>query len=76
MNEFINYVFDFYGKNGVYAHFFTNPPTKAQIRAATLKLRKTSKEPIVFDSIDRERVRDILLTMHGQPLIGFLPNSK
>ncbi len=58
--EFIDYVFDFYGKDGIY----DMNATKDQIATATnirLKNLKYAKLPFDGDTIDREIVRDILI---------------
>ena len=59
-HEFIDYVFDFYGKDGIY----DMQATKEQITTATnirLKsLKYVGKLPFEGDSIDREIIREIL----------------
>lgn len=60
--DFINYVLEFYnGDNGIYKDV---DATIAEVVDATRKLermyREHGEEP-VFDSIDRERVRDFIL---------------
>ena len=58
--EFIDYVFDFYGKDGIY----DMGATKDQIATATnirLKNLKYAKLPFDGDTIDREILRDILI---------------
>ena len=57
--EFIDYVFDFYGQDGIY----DMQATKEQIATATnirLKSLKYVKLPFDGDSIDREIIREIL----------------
>ena len=59
--EFIDYVFDFYGQDGIY----DMQATKEQIATATnirLKSLKYVKLPFDGDTIDREIVRDILIS--------------
>ena len=60
MNEFVDYVYDFYGKNGIY----DMGATVSQITTATIDYLSSllSKGEYTFcgDSLDRERVRDIL----------------
>ena len=59
--EFIDYVFDFYGQDGIY----DMQATKEQIATATnirLKSLKYVKLPFDGDTIDRELVRDILIS--------------
>jgi len=60
-HEFIDYVFDFYGQDGIY----DMQATKEQIATATnirLKSLKYVKLPFDGDTIDREIIRDILIS--------------
>ena len=61
MNEFVSYVYDFYGKNGIY----DMGATVSQITTATIDYLSSllSKREYTFcgDSLDRERVRDIMI---------------
>ena len=61
MNEFVDYVYDFYGKNGIY----DMGATVSQITTATIDYLSSllSKREYTFcgDSLDRERVRDIMI---------------
>ena len=57
MNEFVSYVYDFYGKNGIY----DMGATVSQIQTATIHyIGSDDSFPFYGDSLDRERVRDIL----------------
>ena len=57
MNEFVDYVYDFYGKNGIY----DMGATVSQIQTATIHyIGSDDSLPFYGDSLDRERVRDIL----------------
>ena len=57
MNEFVSYVYDFYGKNGIY----DMGATVSQIQTATIHyIGSDDSLPFYGDSLDRERVRDIL----------------
>ena len=57
MNEFVSYVYDFYGKNGIY----DMGATRDNITTATIDyLASDDSLPFYGDSLDRERVRDIL----------------
>ena len=62
VNEFINYVYDFYGKNGIY----DMGATRDNITTATIDYISSllSKQEYKFcgDSLDRERVRDIMIS--------------
>lgn len=63
LNEFIDYVFSFYGPGEMYANFFNRPVTKAAIKKATLVRIQTGQ--FEGDSFDREAVRDIILKEQG-----------
>jgi hypothetical protein len=62
MNEFVDYVLDFYGDTGIYAMGVT----REHILIAT-DIRIESRKDIEFqgDSLDREMIRDILIEMFG-----------
>ena len=56
-NEFVEYVYDFYGKNGIY----DMGATRDNITTATIDyISSEDSLPFYGDSLDRERVRDIL----------------
>ena len=58
MNEFVNYVYDFYGKNGIY----DMGATRDNITTATIDyLASDDSLPFYGDSLDRERVRDFVI---------------
>ncbi len=59
--NFTSYMMDFYGDNGIYPMGFT----RTQITLATqlYKCRLPEGEEFCGDSIDRERVRDIILAV-------------
>lgn len=59
LNDFVDYVFSFYGPGEMYSNFFKTPITKAQIRKATVV--RISSGQFEGDSFDREAVRDIML---------------
>ena len=59
-NEFISYVLSFYGETGIYPE---NKRTKEQVAYATLYYLDSCNDQIEWgdgDSLDRERVRDIM----------------
>ena len=62
IKEFVSYVYDFYGKGGVY----DMGATVSQITTATIDYLSSllSKGEYTFcgDSLDRERVRDIMIS--------------
>ena len=71
MKEFIDYVYEFYGPNGIYPM----QATKEEIGAATV-VRIMGEQPNEYgvpmndipfqgDSIDRECVRDVILMLRG-----------
>ena len=55
--SFIDYVMSFYGPGGVYDF----GAKKADVAIATCYVLKNNEFPFDGDSIDRERVRDVLL---------------
>ena len=60
--DFVSYVLEFY--NGVDGIYKDVDATSAEVVAATRKLEKMYRshgEEPVYDSIDRERVRDFIL---------------
>ncbi len=61
MNEFVDYVMDFYGYNGIY----DIQATRKEVIAATNKRLEFKQPPFEGDSIDREMVRDIILEMRA-----------
>jgi len=67
MKNFIDYVLTFYGPNGIYESYFKRRVTKKRIQAA-IKTLKNSGHNFVGDSIDREKVRDIMLAAEA-PLL-------
>jgi hypothetical protein len=74
IKEFVEYVFGFYGKGGLYEDFFKNKPvTKVEIRQATKLRIKTGQ--FEGDTFDREAVRDIMLASRGE-FINFVPATK
>lgn len=60
-SDFIEYVYDFYGPSGLYPM----GATIDQIVAATQILIERHGSGVDFDSVDRERVRDILIEQFG-----------
>ena len=64
-NEFISYVLSFYGETGIYPE---NKRTKEQVAYATLMYLDSLTETRTWgdgDSLDRERVRDIMNNFYG-----------
>jgi hypothetical protein len=59
--EFLSYVYDFYGVGGIYDMGVTTD----DLLAAYLQLANRPDCTIEFDSVDRERIRDILIEDFG-----------
>jgi hypothetical protein len=57
--NFSQYMLDFYGPNGLYPEGFTS--TQISLATQLYKCRLVEGEKFLGDSIDRERVRDIIL---------------
>lgn len=62
--EFHRYVYDFYGRGGVYPMGATFGEIEQATQLLIDELTATEKE-FVGDSIDRELVRDILISEYG-----------
>jgi len=64
-NEFISYVLSFYGETGIYPE---NARTKEQVSYATLMYLDSLTDTRTWgdgDSLDRERVRDLMNHYYG-----------
>ena len=59
--NFTQYMLDFYGPNGVYPEGFTS--TQISLATQLYKIRLPEGTEFYGDSIDRERVRDIILVL-------------
>jgi len=58
--DFINYVLEFYnGKTGIYKDV---DATYLEVVSATRRLEREYGNEVCYDSIDRERVRDFILS--------------
>ena len=57
--NFTRYMLDFYGPNGLYPLGFTD--TQISLATQLYKCRLPEGEEFCGDSLDRERVRDIIL---------------
>jgi hypothetical protein len=63
LERFLNYVNDFYGKKGIFAHQLNGGFTKMQLKKAIATYIDSLDEDTTWgggDTIDRERVREIL----------------
>ena len=78
LKTFVDYVYEFYGKDGLYEDFFSNyaPVTKQEIKATTLKLAKTEHPWGSGDSFDREMVRDYMLVERGEDDVEYAPGLR
>ena len=61
-NQFINYCLDFYGEGGIYPHKFSRQEIEKGLELR-LKNKSVSFEA---DSLDREKVRDIVFQLRGE----------
>jgi hypothetical protein len=67
MKDFIKYVLDFYGESGL----FDMKATRDEVWNATcIRLIRFKDIPFEGDSLDREKVRDIILESRQQDVIG------
>lgn len=64
LERFVKYVGQFYCPGEIYAHYFKEPVSLDDIREATIVLGRFTK--LCFDTVDRERVRDLMLYKRGQ----------
>ena len=64
LTKFHRYVYDFYGRNGVYPMGATFDLIEKATNSLISKLESEEGE-FVGDSIDRELVRDILISEYG-----------
>ena len=67
--NFTQYMLDFYGPNGVYPEGFTS--TQIGLATQLYKYRLPEGEKFLGDSIDRERVRDIILAAREETVPEF-----
>ena len=65
MSNFTQYLLEFYGPNGIYDYGFTS--TEINLATQLYKTRLTT--PFVGDSIDREAVRDLVLTYRKEAIV-------
>jgi hypothetical protein len=66
VQEFIKYVWDFYGPDGIHRDFFDGKLKISQVNKAVKTLLSNKKHEFVGDSTDRELVRDIMLHRSGK----------
>ena len=62
LNDFIEYVYEFYGPNGVYDLGFKVDYILIA-KATVIRINCNTGVEFVGDSYDREQVRDIMITM-------------
>jgi hypothetical protein len=61
LSQFIEYCLDFYGPGGIYPLGMSEDEVTRAVRLLDL----IGQEDLELDSIDREKVRDIVLVMRG-----------
>ena len=64
MNEFVEYVYDFYGPDGIYKDFFNPSPDREEIAKAAKIVEANNN--FCGDSFDRELTRDVMFAQRGQ----------
>lgn len=64
MTDFYDYVLSFYGSNGIYPMGATLKLIK-QATSTHIKILKLKGEEFIGDSIDRECVRDLLISKYN-----------
>ena len=62
-NEFIDYVYSFYGPNGLYPMQVTIPMIK-EATQRHIKIQKLKEHKFLGDSYDRECVRDLMISKY------------
>ena len=67
--NFTQYMLDFYGPNGIYPEGFTS--TQISLATQLYKIRLPEGTEFYGDSIDRERVRDIILAAREETVPEF-----
>lgn len=63
-NDFVDYVMGFYGPNGVYP-MGANPTLVRKATDDCMKIAEIKGEKFCGDSIDRELVRDLLISKYN-----------
>ena len=61
LSQFIEYCLDFYGPVGIYPLGMSSEEVSKAVRLLDL----IGQEDLELDSIDREKVRDVVLVMRG-----------
>jgi hypothetical protein len=64
LNDFVDYVMGFYGPDGVYP-MGANPTLVRKATDDCMKIAEIKGEEFCFDSIDRELVRDLLISKYN-----------
>jgi acyl carrier protein len=62
INEFIDYVLDFYGNGGIYDMGATREQVKSGLE---ITIARNGVDDFAADSLDRERIRDIMIEKFG-----------
>lgn len=69
LQEFYDYMLSFYGETGIYAKYVGCAFTIKEVKEATVRylaIPPPHRPEFEGDTVDRERVRDIVLIMRGQ----------
>lgn len=61
LSEFIDYCMGFYGPGGIYPLGMSSEEVSKAVRLLDL----IGQQELALDSIDRERVRDVVMVMRG-----------
>ena len=64
INDFVDYVMSFYGPGGLYP-MNANPTVVNSATADCMQSAEIKGEEFCFDSIDREQVRDLLISKYN-----------
>ena len=77
LNTFVDYVYDYYGTDGLFNTFRGYAPvTKQEIATTTQNLVKTDYPWGDGDSMDREMVRDCMLVARGVQDVEYAPGIR
>ena len=77
LDTFVDYVYDYYGKGGLFNTFEGYAPvTKQEIQTTTINLIQTPYPWGDGDSMDREMVRDCMLVKRGVTQVEYAPGIR
>jgi hypothetical protein len=69
LEQFKNYVWSFYGPGQIYGDFFNHTLTRLELDAAVDKRLQEQTFAFDGDSMDRERVRDLMTKARSDVLV-------